>query len=194
MWLGVSKFFWSGSLLIALLFLIFPQIDLFVSALFFQNGTFYLKNHPLILAVYYYAPLATAIFVLAALVIYTVLRVAKRHTLLNMSRGAYLFLVLAMLLGPGLVVNAFFKDHFGRARPAQIERFGGDKTFTPPFVITDQCEKNCSFSSGHATVGFLFCGAFVCADRHGGYGGFLVRFCLRLAGRFCADRTGRALF
>lgn len=156
MWLGVSWKFWLGSALIACLFLLFPQIDLAISGLFFNEAGFYLKNHPFARAVYDYAPVATAIFVLAALAAYTVMRVAKRHTLLNMNRSAYLFLVLVMLIGPGLVVNAFFKDHFGRARPAHIVQFGGDKTFTPPFVITDQCGKNCSFSSGHATVGFYF--------------------------------------
>ncbi|MFN7094324.1 MAG: phosphatase PAP2 family protein, partial [Burkholderiales bacterium] len=47
-----------------------------------------------------------------------------------------------------------FKDHWGRARPIQVTEFGGSKRFTPMGVITNQCERNCSFVSGHASVGF----------------------------------------
>ncbi len=77
-------------------------------------------------------------------------------------RPAALFLALSMLLGPGLMVNYVFKDHWGRARPAQIEEFGGNAHFTPPWVISNQCDKNCSFVCGHCSVGFaLLAIAFV---------------------------------
>jgi lipid A 4'-phosphatase len=55
-----------------------------------------------------------------------------------------------------LVVNAVFKEHWGRARPRDITEFGGTRTFTPAFVISDQCERNCSFVSGHASLPFAF--------------------------------------
>ena len=66
------------------------------------------------------------------------------------------FLFTAALIAPGLVVNTALKDNFGRARPAQIQEFNGTKEFTPAFVMTDQCDRNCSFSSGHAAMGFYF--------------------------------------
>ena len=47
-----------------------------------------------------------------------------------------------------------FKDHWGRARPAHTQEFGGERTFSPPLVISDQCSRNCSFVSGDASVGF----------------------------------------
>src|SRR5207244_1669813 len=37
---------------------------------------------------------------------------------------AALVLVLTLALGPGLVVNVGFKDHWGRVRPAQVTLFG----------------------------------------------------------------------
>ena len=65
------------------------------------------------------------------------------------------FFVLAGALGPGLVVNAGFKDHWQRARPYQVDDFGGPQKFTRAGVMTDQCDNNCSFVSGHAACGFF---------------------------------------
>lgn len=72
----------------------------------------------------------------------------------NVTRRAIAYLTLSMLLGPGLLVNMLFKDHWGRARPTTITEFGGKMTFTPPFVMTNQCDDNCSFASGHAAIAF----------------------------------------
>lgn len=66
--------------------------------------------------------------------------------------AAYLLAVL--IIGPGVVVNLVFKDHWGRARPAHTLEFGGERTFSPPLIISDQCARNCSFVSGDASVGF----------------------------------------
>jgi lipid A 4'-phosphatase len=71
-------------------------------------------------------------------------------------RLALAFLVLAGVLGPGAVVNWGFKDHWQRARPYQVQEFGGTQQFTRAGVITDQCDANCSFVSGHVACGFFF--------------------------------------
>jgi lipid A 4'-phosphatase len=76
-----------------------------------------------------------------------------------------LYLLLALGVGPGLIVNVALKDHWGRARPSQIATFGGDKHFTPALQPTDQCDHNCSFSAGHAAMGFyLVSFAFLLRD------------------------------
>ena len=46
------------------------------------------------------------------------------------------------------------KNSWGRERPNDILELGGDGIFTPWFVFSDFCEKNCSFVSGDASVGF----------------------------------------
>lgn len=61
------------------------------------------------------------------------------------------FIVLLFLLGPGLIVNGFFKSFGGRARPASVEEFGGGMIFTPAGTFTDQCHRNCSFPSGEVS-------------------------------------------
>lgn len=65
------------------------------------------------------------------------------------------FVALAGALGPGLLVNSGFKDNWQRARPYQVEPFGGSQQFTRAAVVTDQCDNNCSFVSGHVACGFF---------------------------------------
>ena len=40
-----------------------------------------------------------------------------------------LFLVILLALGPGLLVNAVFKEYWGRPRPREVVQFGGKKEF-----------------------------------------------------------------
>ena len=63
-------------------------------------------------------------------------------------------LFLCLTLGLGLLVHGVFKDHWGRARPVQVEAFGGQATFTSPLQPSQACRSNCSFVSGHAGTGF----------------------------------------
>jgi lipid A 4'-phosphatase len=60
------------------------------------------------------------------------------------------FLLLLLALVPGLLVNQVFKEHWGRARPVQLEQFGGNRQFSPAFVVSDQ--GGGSFSSGHVAA------------------------------------------
>jgi membrane-associated PAP2 superfamily phosphatase len=65
-----------------------------------------------------------------------------------------LFLVVLMALGPGLIVNAVFKDHWGRPRPREITQFGGKKQFLQPWQKGED-GKGRSFPSGHASSAFF---------------------------------------
>ncbi len=135
-----------------LLFFLFPQIDLWFSSLFYKGG-FYLKDTFLAKLIYQATIVITASFAtgLIGLLFYQIL--AKKEWIRN---KILVYLLLVLLLGPGLIVNVLFKNHFGRARPIQIEQFGGQKRFTPAMIMTNQCKKNCSFSSGHAAAAFYF--------------------------------------
>jgi lipid A 4'-phosphatase len=79
-------------------------------------------------------------------------RARKRY--FDVDGRKVLVLFLALVVGVGLIVNVILKDHFGRARPRDIQEFGGSKQFTPAFVLSRECDKNCSFSSGEAAAGF----------------------------------------
>ena len=143
---------------IGVLLVTLPQIDLAVSGFFYDSEHgFYLR--PLLIVRFFYSLVwwvsaavlvATLGYLIASWTIYR-----NRETVVRGRRTA-VYLLLVMLIGPGLLVNAVFKDHWGRARPSQVTQFGGGQQFTPAAIPADQCPKNCSFVSGHASVGFYF--------------------------------------
>lgn len=74
-------------------------------------------------------------------------------------RKRALFFVLLMALGPGLLVNVVFKDHWGRPRPREIQQFAGQEPFLP--VWSKGASGNgYSFPSGHASMGFYLMAPF----------------------------------
>jgi len=76
------------------------------------------------------------------------------------------FLLVTLVLGPGLLVNGVLKENSGRARPVNVRPFGGPHTFTPAWVFADQCATNCAFVSGHAAVSaWPVAGAFIARRR-----------------------------
>lgn len=73
---------------------------------------------------------------------------------LRRDRAAALFVLAFLALGPGLIVNTVFKDHWGRPRPADIVQFGGTEAYRP-FWSPGEAGQGRSFPSGHAAVGFF---------------------------------------
>jgi lipid A 4'-phosphatase len=149
MLLGVSKYFFITSFLLALLFIFVPQIDIAVSSLFFTptEGFFWAKE-PIILFLY---AVPKPIVVAAALALFILLIDLSFKKILFGIRPLILFYFVAvMAIGPGLIVNTLLKEHWGRARPSQVTEFNGTKMFTPAFVLSNQCNSNCSFVSGHS--------------------------------------------
>ena len=131
-----------------------PSLDLWASAIFYRPdagfflgawGPFRLTHEGLPYAVTLYVLCIGTIFILSLL---------RRRAIFGLDSRAAAFLLLSLALGPGLTVNTIFKDHWGRARPAQIAEFGGDKKFTRAFVPADQCMRNCSFPAGDPAMGF----------------------------------------
>lgn len=139
-------------------FALFPQIDLLVTSQIYDAGRgFYLADNVLVRGSYY-------IFARIQYVVIALLLLHWVYTRFFMSgekskhsyRSAYLLLLL--IVGPGLVVNSGLKEEWGRARPKQISEFGGTKQFTPALQPANQCQSNCSFVSGHAAMGFYLMG------------------------------------
>jgi membrane-associated PAP2 superfamily phosphatase len=70
-------------------------------------------------------------------------------------RKSALFLLLLLALGPGLMVNTLFKDHWGRPRPSQLTIFGGaDKLSFHQVWERGAPGRGHSFPSGHASAAF----------------------------------------
>ena len=72
--------------------------------------------------------------------------------------GAYL--VLLLILGPGLLVNTVFKEHWGRPRPREIVEFGGKKQFLHPWQKGEDGNGR-SFPSGHSSAAFYMAAPYL---------------------------------
>lgn len=135
-----------------LVFAIFPGFDLAVTRLFYdpQAGGFG-AEHFRALQVLRDAIWNMFYLVAILVLVFGVHALASRRDLQVPGR-IWGFAVTLVLLAPGLIVNLILKAHWGRARPAQLDIFGGSAQFTPPLQITDQCASNCSFVSGEAAA------------------------------------------
>lgn len=140
-------------LISSLLLVAFSEIDILVSGMFFDRG-FFLAGQGWAKLLHDSVGGFIVVTMVSIVGIYTFNRLSKRHVFgIDGKRVLYLFLVL--ILGAGLIVNAILKDNFGRARPRDVEEFGGSRQFTPAFVIAGECKSNCSFSSGDAAGAFF---------------------------------------
>lgn len=128
-------------------FLLSPRIDIGAAALFFDDeGGFFLEQNPefqFLRRSVFLSTISIAVFSLVMVLAHPL----RRQAVLWPTR-IWAFSLTLVLLGPGLLVNGVLKAYWGRARPRQIEEFGGDSFFTPPFQIDGECLRNCSFVSG----------------------------------------------
>ncbi|MFY9589923.1 phosphatase PAP2 family protein [Rickettsia endosymbiont of Halotydeus destructor] len=144
--------FISGTILIILI--LFPQLDIDFSKFFYHtNNGFIYKNTAVVRFLFLSIPILTKAIVIISLLSAFYYFIKYRKSIF-LSWSFYILITVA--IGPGLIVNYALKENFGRARPAQIENFGGEKDFTGALLITNQCDSNCSFSSGHAAMGYYF--------------------------------------
>jgi len=144
---------WTAALVAPLM--LFPSIDISISALFYDpaRSVFPARVAPFPEWVRREMPAYLFGSAIAVLGLWLVGEFVKKP-LLGVTRRVAAFVTLALALGPGLVVNLILKENWGRPRPSTIREFGGPDTYVPPLVISDQCDKNCSFSSGHGALGF----------------------------------------
>ena len=150
---GISLFTASFLVLCGGLVLL-PSIDLWTGGIFYRaEGGFFLADWAPFRLAHSGMPYAVTAVVIAVGALFVIAAI-RRTPILGTDWKAALFLLLALTLGPGLIVNSVFKDHWGRARPAQIVQFGGTQKFTPAFVPSDQCDRNCSFPAGDPAMGF----------------------------------------
>jgi lipid A 4'-phosphatase len=136
-------------------YLLWPGLDLLVSRQFYlPDEGFWINRLDAVQAVHHAVPLLGRVLFVLAAVCWALGRWGRWPLLRRWWRPAAA-LTLCMVFGLGALVHEVFKDHWGRARPVHIEAFGGQARFTPPLQPSDQCDRNCSFVSGHAATGFV---------------------------------------
>lgn len=124
---------------------------------------------------YQAAPILTAAIALFSL---ACILFPKWFRCLNDARMAGILLLLSTALGPGLFVNAVFKEHWGRPRPRDTADFGGNQPYVPAFVFNHE-GKGKSFPCGHCSVGFVLAApALLLASKRAKYA--LIAFAIAL--------------
>jgi membrane-associated PAP2 superfamily phosphatase len=99
---------------------------------------------------YHYGVIPAWVVSVSALVVFAVSFRVRRFAA---HRRSALFLVLVMIVGPGLLVNDLFKERWGRPRPKDLVEFSGEKRFVKVWIKSPP-ENGNSFASGHASTGF----------------------------------------
>lgn len=141
--------------LVFVLFNVFPGIDIWVSTQFFDPETRQWTAQSAFFDAYRGAFNVVSIGLsVTCLVLWAV--ALWRGPVFTVPRAVWGFVPLLYILGPGLLVNVLLKNYWGRARPANIDEFGGNLSFSPAFILSDQCERNCSFVSGEGSGATAF--------------------------------------
>ena len=185
-------------------FIIFPKSDIYFSNFFFENNKFiseriifikslrsFLKDFMVLLPV-------ISLFILLIDYIYKLKKL--KSFLKRRLRLAIIGLIIGPIVGSGIIANWYFKDQWGRARPVHITEFGGDKNFTRAFLMSDQCEKNCSWISGEASAAFsFFVGTLILKNPYFFFlnllFGVVVSFCrISMGGHFLSDNLFALFF
>jgi lipid A 4'-phosphatase len=152
--------------ILAITFVVFPGIDLGVARWFFVPPSHFVIGETWIgrffdtdvhFGMEWFLPVIVGAFLYG---------LYRGKAVWNLTPRNFLFVSLTIALGAGLVTNVVFKDSWGRARPSQILEFGGPKQFSPPFMRSTQCDKNCSFVSGDASLAASFLTFAVIARRN----------------------------
>lgn len=140
-----------GFALALALFLVWPQVDLAVTALFYVEGEGFPAQSSAVLSMLRHGIWNMSIVLALVAIVGGVIYAVTRHDLFGVPGGRWQFVALLYILGPGVLANGILKAYWGRARPDQIVDFGGSAQFSPAWVMTDQCARNCSFVSGEGS-------------------------------------------
>jgi lipid A 4'-phosphatase len=141
-----------------------PVVDLAVSRWFYDAADgFVLADSPPLRALR-----ASSTLIMAGVLLLAFFRAARSGLEGRMGGEGgrqSLWLLSALLVGPGLLVNGLLKEHWGRPRPIATDLFGGEAPFQKAWVISDWCDRNCSFVSGEASSAAWLVAAALIAPR-----------------------------
>ena len=159
-------------ILAAIVFFALPEIDLKTSAFFYRGhgvfsgkgGGIFAGGPPSTLSDFIRLGFYGAFVIVCGLTAFGLAAsLIRKSPIFGLTTLKWLFLGTCLAVGPGLVGNVILKDHWGRARPVHLTEFGGSKTYSPPLLPSNQCDRNCSFVAGEASMMYatFFAAAFV---------------------------------
>jgi len=143
----------SALVIISTIIFRITELDLTIQNSFYQkiNG-WYLKDSQPWDFFYHFGNIPALILVVVSLIF---LGLSFQFIKYIRFRKICIYIILVMLIGPGLITNTILKDNWGRPRPRNIAEFGGKYNYEEILTI-DLESKGKSFPCGHATMGFFF--------------------------------------
>ena len=159
------------------LFILAPSIDIAVSGAFFRaDDGFYLANNEF-LTTFRFAMWRLMMAFLCVSMMLMLVGLLWRRNIFGIRTQLWVMITALFVLGPGVLVNLVLKSISGRARPADVTLFGGDATFTPAWLFSDQCNSNCSFVSGEGSgaAALVISGVLVLLELRSRLGDFWLR-------------------
>ena len=143
------------SLVVGLLFGLYPELDLKLAAMFYDAAgkTFPLKVNAMAGLARDGAMWVAWGLALPSLVALVVKFIRPDRPLLISGR-AVIFLLVTLLLAGVVVTNLAFKSYWGRPRPVVVTQFNGPEPFVPWWDPRGTCGRNCSFFSGEGATAF----------------------------------------
>ncbi len=146
--LGVTGF-------VSVLFWLFPGLDTAAARAFHTPSTGFVGEQYSGLVALMKLGRASGWVVGAVMLGVVLLRLFRPASLSHQIWRRWWVTLLAMILGPGLLVNGILKAYMGRPRPHQTTLFGGTAEFMPVWTYSTGCKANCSFVAGEASFGFF---------------------------------------
>jgi lipid A 4'-phosphatase len=139
---------------VSVFFLVFPRVDQAATGVFYDaQAGFWVAADPFFMRLRELGPFLVKLVAGISLGVLVLAAVVPRLPDW-VSLRAPLFLLSTLALGPGVVVNAVFKNNWGRPRPNAVDLFGGEAPYVEVWRISDYCARNCSFVSGEASSSF----------------------------------------
>jgi lipid A 4'-phosphatase len=127
------------------------DLDIMVSSIFIEDGEWIGENNLFAIFFYESIPILMRVSLVGSIAAICWFWFKKQSRYRNYAT----YLLLVLLIGPGLIANLILKDNWGRPRPEQTLELTGDKHYVPPLMFNGETSgKAKSFPSGHASAAF----------------------------------------
>lgn len=145
-----------GIVLVTTVILLKTPIDIRIEEYFYgassSKMTWFLANRFPWKQLYSYASVPAVLTAIASTVVLILGYIKDKYTKYRLYS---IFLILALAIGPGLLVNLTLKNYWGRPRPVEIKAFGGKWDYQK-VLEKGTGGRGKSFPSGHASIGYYF--------------------------------------
>lgn len=160
---GIFTLAAAGLIALTIPFWIWP-IDIAVQSAFFDEnrGGWFLHDAQPWHALYHFGTMPGLVFGFGAIGVFAAGIWLPKWT---RYRKIALYVMLCLIIGPGVVVNLIFKENWGRPRPREVVEFGGQHAHEKIWEY-DAASPGKSFPCGHCSMGFCFFAlAFILRER-----------------------------